>query len=66
MIRKTDYNDPRELRQTAEAFDWLEQWMPEVRELILAKFCPSQLDKPSLSKTIGGAIIMAEIHRNRE
>lgn len=59
---KTDYADPLEVRKSAEAFDWIEQWMPEVKDLILAKFCP----RKGPVSSIASAILVAELMRNRE
>lgn len=55
----TDYNDPKEVRMSAEAFDWLEREMPEIKDLILSKFAPR-----SSASSIGCAIIVADIARH--
>jgi hypothetical protein len=55
---RTDYNDPREIRMSAEAFDWLQEKMPEIRNLVLAKFRPDLIGKPSLTNSIGSAILI--------
>lgn len=55
-MTKTDYNDQKELRMSAEAFDWLEEHMPEVKDLILAKYAPTKQ-----ASSIGGAVLVANI-----
>ena len=55
-MTKTDYKNPKELRMSAEAFDWLEEHIPEVKELILAKYAPGRK-----ANTIGGAILVASM-----
>jgi len=55
-MTRTDYNDPKELRMSAEAFDWLEENMPEVKELILAKYAPGKQ-----ARTIGSAIMISTL-----